>query len=110
MAYSLDLRERVVKYVRSGSSVDEAVERYDVSRASIYRWLVREDLRATLVKRRHRKLDDTVLSQHVQDYPDARLKDRAAYFGVHPSAICRALKRLKITRKKTTSLPTARPS
>ena len=66
MACSLDLRERVVKYVRSGNSVDEAVERYEVSRASIYRWLGREDLRATVVKRRHRKLEDKALSQQMR--------------------------------------------
>lgn len=70
MPYSLDLRERVVNYVRSGESIDEAVRLFKVSRATIYRWLNRPDLRATLVKHRRRKLDDQVLKQHVREYPD----------------------------------------
>ena len=100
MPYSLDLRERVVNYVRSGESIDEAVKLFKVSRATIYRWLNRPDLRATVVKRRRRKLDDKALIQHVREYPDAQLKDRAAHFNVHPTAIFYAFKRLKITRKK----------
>ncbi|MCJ2542790.1 IS630 transposase-related protein, partial [Thermostichus vulcanus] len=41
MSYSLDLRERVVKYVEEGGSPTEAAQLYDVSRATIYRWLGR---------------------------------------------------------------------
>ncbi len=105
MAYSMDLRQRVVNYVLQAESavevaVQKASKRYEVSRATIYRWLARKDLQPTVVKRRQRKLDDAALTQHVRDYPDARLKDRAAHFGVHTSAIGFTLKRLKITRKK----------
>jgi hypothetical protein len=32
--------------------------------------------------------------------PEARLRDRAEKFGVRPSAICYALKNMKVTRKK----------
>ncbi|MEM9568770.1 MAG: IS630 transposase-related protein [Cyanobacteria bacterium P01_E01_bin.34] len=101
MPYSLDLRERVVNYVRSGESIDEAVRLFKVSRATIYRWLNRPDLRATVVTRRRRKLDDQALMLHVREYPDAQLKDRAAHFNVHPTAIFYAFKRLNITRKKS---------
>lgn len=103
MAYSLDLRQRVVNRVRSGHSVPETAELYQVSPATIYRWLQRSDLAPTVVKQRRRKIDPAALKAHVRDHPEARLKDRARDFGVHPSAIGFALKRLKITVKKNSS-------
>ncbi|MGK7911123.1 MAG: IS630 transposase-related protein [Synechococcus sp.] len=106
MAYSLDLQERVVNYVSSGKSIDEAVKLFKVSRATIYRWLSRPELRSTVVKRR-RKLDDKALIHHVRKYPDARLKDRAAHFNVHPTAIFYALKQLNIPRKKNSYVITS---
>jgi putative transposase len=60
----------------------------------------REKLEATKVKHRQRKLDWKALSKDVQENPEARLRDRAEKFGVRPSAICYALKKMKVTRKK----------
>ena len=57
MYYSLDLRKRVVEFVEQGGSVSKAVKNYQVSRATIYRWMGREELEATKVTRRKRKLD-----------------------------------------------------
>lgn len=107
MPYSLDLRERAVRCIRDGASVEEAATRYEVSRATLYRWLKRPILKATVVSRRHRKLDAAALKAHVAQFPDARLSERAMHFQCHPSSMSRALKRLKITHKKTASLPTA---
>jgi transposase len=103
MAYSLDLRQRVIKRVKSGHSVPETAELYEVSPATIYRWLKRIDLAPTVVKQRQRKIDLAALKAHVRDYPNARLKDRARHFGVHTSAIGFALQRLKMTVKKNSS-------
>lgn len=102
MPYSLDLRKRVVDYVEKGGSVTKATKIYQVGRATIYRWLGRENLAATIVEHRQRKLDWKALEKDVEENPDARLVDidRAQKFGVHPSAICYALKKIKITRKK----------
>jgi transposase len=47
MAYSLDLRKRVVDYVENGGGITKAAALFKVGRATIYRWLRREDLRAT---------------------------------------------------------------
>jgi transposase len=107
MAYSLDLRQRAVKRVRNGYAVPETAALYEISPATLYRWLKRSDLAPTVVKQRRRKLDPAALKAHVRDYPDARLQDRARYFGVHPSAIGFALKRLKITVKKISRITTA---
>ena len=107
MAYSLDLRQRVVDYVEQGHSVPEAVAVFQVSKATIYRWRNRPSLAPTVVKTRRRKLDKAALERHVRDYPEARLMDRARVFGVHPSAISYGFKRWGITVKKTISLPPA---
>ena len=105
MAYSLDLRQRVIERVRQGHSVEETAALFQVSPATIYRWRQRPSLERTVVSQRRRKLDPEALRQHVRDYPEARLKDRAKDFGVHPSAIGFALKRHRITVKKTVPLP-----
>ncbi len=100
MPYSLDLRKKVIEYVEAGGSITKASRIYKIGRASVYRWLNRADLSPTQVKRRHRKLDWKALKKDVEENPDLRLIDRANNFGVRPSAISYALKKMKITRKK----------
>ncbi len=100
MPYSLDLRKKVINYVERGGGVTKASQIFQVSRASIYRWLNRENLEATKVKRRQRKLNWEALKQDVRENPQQRLIDRAIKFEVQPSAILYALRQMKITRKK----------
>ena len=104
MAYSLDLRERVIDRLKQGHSVEDTAALFQVSPATIYRWRNRPALERTVVSQRRRKLDPQALRQHVKDYPEARLIDRAQDFDVHPSAIGHALKRHRITVKKTIPL------
>ncbi|MFN5855303.1 MAG: IS630 transposase-related protein [Pseudanabaenaceae cyanobacterium] len=42
MIYSIDLRERVLKYVRERESKAEAARRYGISKATVYTRLKRE--------------------------------------------------------------------
>jgi putative transposase len=100
MSYSLDLRKRVVECVEGGGSVSKAVKNYQVSRATIYRWLGREELKETKVKRRKRKLDWEALRKDIEQNPEKKLSDRAKMFGVRTNAIWYAIKEMKITRKK----------
>lgn len=46
------------------------------------------------------KVDDEALKKYIETHLDAHLTELAMHFGVTPSGIWRALKRLKITRKK----------
>ncbi|MEG4990197.1 IS630 transposase-related protein [Microcoleus sp. BR0-C5] len=100
MAYSLDLRQRVVEHVKKGGSITQAATIFKVGRATIYRWLGRKDLRPTQVNHRQRKLDWEALKKDVERNPEARLVERARTFSVRPSAICYALKKMNLTRKK----------
>ncbi len=105
MSDSLDLRKRVIDNVENRGSITKAALLFRVARASIYRWLNREYLSPTQVKRRHAQLDRKALETDVTENPEMRLIDRANKFGVRPSARSDALKKMKITRKKTTPLP-----
>jgi transposase len=99
MSYSVDLRERVVGYVRGGGGLTEAARLFQVSRTTLYRWLGLPDLRPKPAKTRQRKLDKAALAAHVRDFPDALLRERAEHFGVTINAIWVALKNLAITKK-----------
>ena len=83
MTYSIDLRQRVIAFVDVGGTKAEAARRFSVSEGSVHNWLKRENIAPTKVERRHRKLDWKALEKHIQDRPDAKLRDRAEHFGVH---------------------------
>ena len=100
MPYSLDLRQKVMNFIEKGGTITEAAHTFGIGRASIYRWLSRPQLEATKVKSRRRKLDWKELEKDVKENPESKLSDRAKKFGVNPTAIFYALKKMKITRKK----------
>ena len=104
MTYSIDLRKRVVEFVSEGGSKAEASRRYQVSLWSVNDWCRRDDLTPIPQKGRKRKLNWEALSRHIQEYPDALLRERAQYFGVHTSAIGYAQNRMRLTRKKNSKV------
>ncbi len=100
MTYSIDLRERVVSFINDGGARNDAARFFKVSSKTIYNWLHRADLRPKSHGTRHRKLDKSALRRHVDEHPDALLRERAAHFGVHTNAIWVALRAMKIGKKK----------
>ena len=100
MTYSLDLRERVVRYVNNGGSKASASRKFEVSVWCVQDWCNRENLAPKKHGRRRRKLDWDSLKEDVRRYPDKLLRERAATFGVYINAIDYALKQMKITHKK----------
>lgn len=88
-------------YALSGGSKAEAARRYGVSRGCVFAWLKRDRLAGDRPGPRcAHKVDMDALRQAVDHEPDVMGKELAAQFGVRPSTICYALKRLKISRKK----------
>jgi len=85
--------------VRVGGSPTKASELFQVGRTTLYRWLNSSDLQPKPAQERRRKLDKAALAEHVRNFPDALLRERAAHFGVHINAIWMALKKLKTTKK-----------
>jgi transposase len=99
MAYSIDLRERVLYYVRAGGSRSEASLLFGVDRKTIYHWMKSKDLTPRYKETRQRKLDKVALMAHVRDYPDAFLRERAAHFDVSHQAVWMALRHLDVVKK-----------
>lgn len=104
MTYSVDLRGRVVEFVAGGGSKAEASRRYKVSLWCVNDWCKRDDLTPQPQKGRKRKLDWEALSRHIQEYPDALIRERAKHFGVHNNAIWYAKVQMKLTRQKNSQM------
>lgn len=100
MTYSIDLRETVMSFISDGGSKSEAVRLFKISRDTIYRWLNAETLVPKAHGFRNRKLDKKALRKHVEEHPDMFLHERAEIFGVHTSSISRALKAMRIVKKR----------
>jgi hypothetical protein len=100
MTYSVDLRKKVVVFVRDGGGQTEAARHFDISLWCVRDGPAHQDLESQQKGvPRHRKLDKEALRAHVRDYPAALLRERAQYFGVRISSMGWAL-HMKVTRKK----------
>ena len=104
MTYSLDLRERVVAFVRGGGSKTEAARRFGVSRGTVYGWLAAPTLTPKAHGPRQRKLDKDALRRNVAAHPDLLLRERAAVFGVTVNAMWEALRAQGLDVKKNLSV------
>ena len=102
-AYSLDLREKVISFIRRGKSKREASKIFSIGEDTIYRWLRLHkigNLSPKKYKEYPRKIADEVLKDYVEQYPDHTLKEIGQAVGLHSSKVWKYLKRLGITRKK----------
>jgi len=120
-AYSLDLRERVVRAVDEGMSRVQASQRFSVSNALIGKLLRQRRDSGSLAPKPHAggtppTLDDAgllALRGQVDADPDATLaelcdrlaRDAGIHVGVNP--VCRALRRLRLPLKKRRFTPTS---
>jgi transposase len=118
-AYSMDLRNRVWDALQnrdeSGETLTEIAERFAVSRQWIYLLLRHWDKRQTLEPKPHaggqpRKVRGELeekLKEAFAKGSDATLEEIRDRLGITSSLMCiwRALKRLKITRKKRLCVP-----
>lgn len=105
MTCSIDLRERVVNFVRSGGSKAEAARRFCISRRTVYNWLGRDNLSPKKHTQRHRKIDKAKLRAHVKAHPHMLLRERAKIFGVSVPGLSIALKTMKIVKKTNDATP-----
>jgi len=121
MAYSLDLRKRIVAAVERGSGSKRVIaELFDVHESFIYKLLRQQRERGDLAPLPHgggasaklTESDLALLADLVAETPDAtlaelgaRLKKRTGV-AVSPSTICRGLQALELTlKKRPSSLP-----
>lgn len=103
-AYSLDLRKKVLAFIKKGNKRQEASQLFEISQRTIERWIKQEKETGNLepIKRdfAYKKIDYEQLREHIKKHPDQFLYEIAEEFSVTLQAIFYALKKLKITRKK----------
>ncbi len=112
MAYPTVLRTRAVDYVQAGGTYADAETIFQVCRKTLYNWVTRHvhtgDLHPTPVPGRPRRLDYEALRGYVAAHSDRTLHELGREFGVSYRTIDQALKTMKITRKKNSTLHRAR--
>jgi transposase len=114
-AYSMDLRQRVIAQCDQGRSTKQVAEAFDVSRAWVRRLKQHRRERGDIVPRtgggsRGQKIDRQRLAELVRQQPDATLVELRDRLGIQvtPWAICKALRELELTFKKSRSTPANR--
>jgi transposase len=114
-AYSYDLRQRILRAVDQGKSRAEIIKTFDVSRATIKRYLKlrREtgDVKPKAIPGRPARKGATLfagLKSQLDAYPDATLAEHCQFWEssqgvkVSTASMSRAIQRLDWTRKKKT--------
>lgn len=111
-AYSIDLRERAVEYVREGGGREDACRIFKIGLSTLQRWLLQHKRTGTVSPKamgsRPWKLDHAAILKHVESLEDSTLHEIAAQFDTVPSAIDYVLRKFNITRKKNDALRRAR--
>ena len=104
MSYDIELRRRAMAYWNDGHSKLETAEVFQISHFTLQMW--KSQLKETgelEPKKREtswRKIDPARLKGYLDEHPDAYLKEMAEAFCCSDVAILKALRRLKISRKK----------
>jgi transposase len=112
-AYSLDLRERVVKAVDEGQSIAGVAARYELSERTVKRYLKRRkergNIKADVSPGRRRLIaqeQEVALIRQSESYPDATVEqhrdrwNKGKRIKVSSATMCRALLRIGQTLKK----------
>ena len=113
-SYSMDLRQRVIEAYENGlGTQEELAERFDVSLTFVERLLRRWRETGSIAPKpngggRRAKVTGTTLKRltaAIEESPDATLEELRGKCGAEGSIMCifRALKRLRITLKKSRS-------
>jgi len=104
MSYDIKFRRRAIEYWNDGHSKIATAEVFKVGSTTLQRWKSQLNETGTMEpkKRREtwRKIDPVRLAEYLRQHPDAYLKEMAEDFGCSDVAVLKALRRLKITRKK----------
>ena len=108
MSYEKKFRQRVLEYLGTGHTQQATAKTFGVGTATVKEWKKRvengEGLDIRIRQRQAKKIDPERLRVYVLKNPDAYLSEIASEFGCVSSAIHKALKKLKMTRKKNDSL------
>ena len=101
MSYSQDFRDKVLEVKQQESlTISSTAKRFCIGTTTLKRWLKNPILKTTK-NRPSTKIDLDALRAHVKSKPDAYHYERANDFNCSASGIAYAIKKLKISNKKT---------
>jgi transposase len=104
MAYSVDLRSRVIDFIGEGNPQNQARKIFKVGTSTITRWLALLSETGSLEKRPLNrsapKYESEKLKAYIDENPDALPRDVAEHFEGSTTGAFYALEREKITLKK----------
>ena len=108
MAYDKKFRESVLRHMAKGNSQEATAKLFGVGTTTIKAW--RKLLAATgslekkPLKRGHKKIPPDELRAYILAHPDAYLSEIGVHFNCTDEAIRKALRKVKITRKKNSKI------
>jgi transposase len=108
MTYSIQFRKKVLKLQQEGESFLKLSKRFKISPTTISRWKKRLKPKVNRNKS-PTKIDELLLKQDIIEHPDSYLHERAKKLGVSKSGLHDAMKRLRVSYKKTLKHPKADP-
>jgi len=104
MAYDIKFKRIAVEYHLKGNSTRRTAETFDISPSTLNTWLKEYKEHGEFpVKPKpanNTKLTEEALLAYFEEKDDSYQAETAKHFGVSQSGVSRALKRLKISRKK----------
>ncbi len=103
MTYSLDLRNKALKFIENGGTWLSASQTFGVAIRTLAHWLRRKRQNNLSPKARQTgsyKIDETRLKDYIAKNPDAYLREISEEFGTTIPAVFYACRRGKITLKK----------
>jgi len=104
MAYDERYRKRAVEFRMEGNTLEKTAKVFKIGESTLKEWVRRYkesgEIKNKPLNRTHKKIDPKRLESFVEEQPDAYLSEIAEVFNCTEAAIRKALKRLKITRKK----------
>lgn len=100
MTYPLSFRRKVIAHIEEGMGKREAARLFRISPNTLHVWLRSPELSPKKHGTRRGKIDKAALVRHVEDHPDALLKERADHFGVTTNAIWEMMRKLGFVKKR----------
>lgn len=102
--YALDLREKVINYLKKGHSQRSCAEVFSLHLSTVQRWWARYTSEGHFNPRKRLgskgKVDPQTLVDYVKAHPEQTLKQIGSHFGVADVSIFQRLKKLGFSYKK----------
>jgi len=104
MAYNIKFKQKTIEYHENGNSRRKTAETFGISPNTLNTWLKEYREHGEFITK-PKPANRTILTKeglltYFEDNSDSYQEETAKHFGVTQAAVCKALKRLKITRKK----------